>query len=284
MGSKKSIDINFEVGGLTLAAQEWGMPGDFPVMALHGWLDNSGSFDRLAPLLKNIHLIALDCAGHGLSSHRAAGSPYHIWQDVGEVFDIADQLGWQQFGLMGHSRGAIVSTLAAGTFPERITHLGLIDGFRPGTTPAQEAPQQLAKSIVETKRNRRGFALYPDEERAVTVRQHSEIAMSAEAARMLVARGLMQVDGGYTWRSDPMLKVASGFRLTDEQSEAFVDRITARMQLIIAEDGIPRLKEGLERAATRYPHIDVKRLPGQHHLHMEEQASDIASYFNDFFR
>jgi len=46
---KQSREISFQVGDLTIAAQEWGNPGDFPVIALHGWLDNSASFDRLAP-------------------------------------------------------------------------------------------------------------------------------------------------------------------------------------------------------------------------------------------
>src|SRR5690606_41685879 len=61
------------------------------------------SFDVLAPQLENVHLIALDCAGHGFSGHR---SSYNIWEDVGELFAVADLLGWNEFALLGHSRGA----------------------------------------------------------------------------------------------------------------------------------------------------------------------------------
>ncbi|MGH1472342.1 MAG: alpha/beta hydrolase [Cellvibrionaceae bacterium] len=279
-----SEEVSFHIDDLVIAGQEWGVPGNLPIIALHGWLDNSASFDRIAPLLKNIHLIALDSAGHGKSSHRAKGGPYLIWQDVADVFEVADQMGWQSFGLLGHSRGAIISTLAAGTFPERISHLGLIDGFRPGSVSAEESPQQLARSIIETKRNRhRGFAHYPDEETAIMVRQRSEIPLNHDAAKMLTGRGLKEVDGGFTWSSDPQLKIASGFKLSEEHCDAFIQRISARIKLIIAENGIPRIKEGLEKVVKKYPQVEVERMAGSHHLHMEDPAEKVADVFNQFF-
>lgn len=278
------IEREFILDDLALTGKEWGMPGGLPVLALHGWLDNCGSFDRLAPLLEDVHLLTLDSAGHGLSSHRAASSPYLIWQDVGELFAVADQMGWQSFALLGHSRGAIISTLAAGTFPERITHLALIDGFLPGTTSPAEAPQQLAKSIVETTRAQRGFAVYASEDMAIAARQHGMISTSSEAASLLLPRGLKTVDGGYTWTSDPRLKIASGVRLTEDHCDAFVDRITAPIKLIIADDGIPMLRERHMQSIERYPRVNAAHLPGRHHLHMEDQAEQVADVINDFFQ
>ena len=111
----------FDVNGLTFTAKEWGSPGYKPVIALHGWLDNAASFDLMLPFLSDMHVIALDCAGHGGSSFRSADSGYNIWQDIAEVLGVADQMGWDQFALLGHSRGAIISTLIAGAFPDRIS-------------------------------------------------------------------------------------------------------------------------------------------------------------------
>ena len=84
----------FQVNGLTLAAKEWGMPGATPVIALHGWLDNANSFDVMLPYMDDLHVMALDCAGHGSSSFRSADSGYNIWQDIDEVMAVADQFGW----------------------------------------------------------------------------------------------------------------------------------------------------------------------------------------------
>ena len=141
----------FELSNITLQAQVWGEPGQIPVLALHGWLDNSASFECLAEQMNNVHLVALDLAGHGQSGHRTPGTPYNIWEDVADIFAVADKLGWKTFSLMGHSRGAIISTLSAGTFPDRIKGLMLVDGVLPMFVEASEAPSQLAKSINETK-------------------------------------------------------------------------------------------------------------------------------------
>ena len=79
----------FALPGLTLAAEIWGAPGERPVLASHGWLDNAGSFELLAPLLPDCEIVALDLAGHGLSDSRSADSSYNIWQDVGDLLDVA---------------------------------------------------------------------------------------------------------------------------------------------------------------------------------------------------
>lgn len=62
----------------------------------------------------------MDLAGHGLSSHRPPGSPYNYASFASDVLDVAETLGWERYNLLGHSLGAAVSALVAGSFPERI--------------------------------------------------------------------------------------------------------------------------------------------------------------------
>ena len=69
-------EMTFEVNGLRLTAKAWGDPAGTPTLALHGWLDNANTFDRLAPTLPELDLIAMDFAGHGFSSHRPDGVHY----------------------------------------------------------------------------------------------------------------------------------------------------------------------------------------------------------------
>jgi len=45
-------------------AKIWGPEDGIPVLALHGWQDNAGTYDTLAPLLPNtIRLVCLDFCG-----------------------------------------------------------------------------------------------------------------------------------------------------------------------------------------------------------------------------
>lgn len=46
----------------------WGPRTKQPILALHGWQDNAGTFDTLAPLLPHhIPLFCIDLPGHGAS-------------------------------------------------------------------------------------------------------------------------------------------------------------------------------------------------------------------------
>ncbi|MDA9840190.1 alpha/beta hydrolase, partial [Porticoccaceae bacterium] len=62
---------SFENKGLKFTAKEWGRSGYPPVIALHGWLDNANTFDRMLPHMENLHVIAVDLAGHGRSDFRS---------------------------------------------------------------------------------------------------------------------------------------------------------------------------------------------------------------------
>ena len=128
----------FQLPGLRLAAQVWGEPGGRRVLASHGWLDNAGTFDLLAPLLPGCEIVALDAAGHGFSDSRSADAGYNLWQDVGDLLDVLDALDWQQCTLLGHSRGAAISMLFAAAFPQRVDKLvlGISNTRSPGDNPA----------------------------------------------------------------------------------------------------------------------------------------------------
>ena len=113
-----SVDVaepmEWEVDGLTIAGLAWGRPDAQPVLALHGWLDNAASFSALAPLLEDYYVVALDLTGHGQSSRRSADASYQIWDDLPQLAAVIESLGWQQFAVLGHSRGAIIGGLLQG--------------------------------------------------------------------------------------------------------------------------------------------------------------------------
>lgn len=268
----------FDVGGVKLSAKRWGVAGGHPVLALHGWLDNAASFDLLAPLLPSCDLVCLDCAGHGRSGHRNYLGAYNIWQDVGELFAVADQLGWPAFSLLGHSRGAMICFLAAGTFPSRITHLNLIEGGLPRMAAADQAPELLAEAIRTLRlAAQRPRQHYPSFARAVAARTRGMFPLAECDAEVLARHGVVETEQGYSWSYDAKLLAGSEVRFTSEQVLAFRDRISAPTLLIVAEAGI------LLQAPEALAWFDAKsawqlcRLPGGHHHHMHEQAPAVAA-------
>jgi len=276
--------LTFEVDGLQFAAQAWGNPEHFPVLALHGWLDNSASFFALAPLLNKVYIVALDMAGHGQTSHRPGSFPYNIWEDVAEIFAIADQLGWQKFALLGHSRGAIIATIAAGTFPERISQLALIEGLLPEPTRSEDTPAQLASSINTIKsQSQKTLSIYPDIAIAIKARERGMFPLSHIAAKALTERGLRKIHNGYQWSTDQRLMVPSAVKLLPEQMAAFIARITCPIALILADDGMPKIFPKYVDSIKSYSKVAVTHMPGGHHLHMEQEVAEVAAVFNTFF-
>ena len=275
-------EVRLSLPHIELAAHLFGPEDGVPVIALHGWLDNANSFARLAPKLTGLRIVALDMAGHGHSAHRPPGAGYALWDYVYDVLQVAEQLGWKRFALLGHSLGAIVSLTLAGALPERITHLGLIDGVIPPTAPGENAAERLGMALqAQLNLRDKRKPVYGTLERAVEARMKGLVAVSREAAQLLAQRGLMPVPGGYTWRTDSRLTLASPMRLTDEQAMAFVRRVACPAQLIVAAEGMlakhPELLSQLPFSATT--------LPGGHHLHLNDEpgAVLVADCFNRFF-
>ncbi|MGQ7818600.1 alpha/beta fold hydrolase [Metapseudomonas furukawaii] len=278
-------EIRLNLPHIELAAHLYGPEDGQRVIALHGWLDNANSFARLAPLLPGLRIVALDFAGHGLSAHRAPGASYLLWDYVADVLQVAEQLGWERFSLLGHSMGAIVSVLLAGAMPERVERLALIDGLMPYTGEAEQAPAKLGEALraqlaLRSKRK----PVYADIDRAVEARMRNTGAVSREAAELLAERGLMPVPGGYTWRTDNRLTLPSPLRLTRAHAQAFVHAVRCPTRLVLAEQGILAVEPGFAGLLEGMP-VEVHRLPGKHHLHLDDEAGAraVADCFNPFF-
>ncbi|NNL56176.1 MAG: alpha/beta hydrolase [Pseudomonadales bacterium] len=283
-------EFHLQVNGLSYAAQRWRhvLPGDAeselrPVLCLHGWLDNSESFARLAPLMVGCEVVAIDMAGHGETSHRAAHARYDIYDDLEDINDIADALGWQQFSLLGHSRGAGIALLYTTVMPERISSLVLLDGIAPPPGQQRNFVEQLRAHILErrTLRYKTGRP-YASIERALEKRLQMT-ALSADEARDMVARDLIKNDEGYAWRHDWRLHGASAVRLKPEQVADLLDTLAKPALLLVANHGMVQ-KHGLPAQVSEHPQITLRRHDGRHHFHLQrEHVPGLAAIINAWF-
>lgn len=275
-------EVRLNLGHIELAAHLFGPLDGLPVIALHGWLDNANSFARLAPRLNGLRIVALDLAGHGYSEHRPVGAGYAPADNVHDVLQVAELLGWQRFGLLGHSMGAIVSVLLAGALPDRISHLALIDGLLPPASGPQDAAERMGMALIAQLRlPAKRKTVYGTLEEGIQARMKGMVAVSREAAELLAQRGLMPVPGGYSWRSDSRLTLPSPTRLDHDQAMAFVRRIACPARLVVAREGMLARHTGL---LEQLP-FEFQTLPGGHHLHLndEQGATLVADCFNRFF-
>ena len=280
-----SHEIRFTLPSIEIAGKVWGEPGGLPVIGLHGWLDNAATFDLIGPRLNNVHLVSLDLPGHGLSDHLPAGG-YSLWQQAATVLQVANDLGWKRFALLGHSMGGIISCILSGTLPQRLIGAAMIDGLLPVTGEAQDAPRQMAR-FFEASQALAGKRkpIYDNAAKAVSARVLGGTStISRDAASMLVERGLMPEQGGWTWRTDPQLMLPSPVRLTFEHAIAFAEAITTPTCLVLANQGVMAKHPQLLERIDSFRHIQTHRLEGGHHLHLEEPAPIVATIIDSFFQ
>jgi pimeloyl-ACP methyl ester carboxylesterase len=266
-----------------LAIQEWGDNTLPTIVCLHGWLDNSATFHRLAPLLANkYHLLLVDLPGHGLSQPLAAGAHYYVWENIETVYELLAVMGLDKVHLLGHSMGGVIASLFAGTFPDKVSSLVLLDSLGPMTSEPAQAPQQLAKAIIDSQRTSSPLRIFGSIEDALKARKKSSPTMNDESLEPIVERNLKAVEGGYCWRTDGRLRHTSKVRLGERQVIAFLAAITAPVLVIMAEQGIVP-KGWVETRMESIEDSELVYLPGHHHFHAEPvPAISIAEHIEQF--
>ena len=223
-------------------------------------------------------------AGHGLSDHKGCVNSYTIWSDVVDIIQVMNLMGWESAFLLGHSRGAMLATVLAGAFPSRVARLGLIEGALPHTSEDGLAPANLAESVKHllklVSRERRYYA---SEFLAVEARENGFIGVPHEDAAALAIRGVKQDHEGFYWANDPLLMAPSEVKLTKQQVAAFIERIAVPICLISGSKGMLKDNQDVQSWLVSASNVIHAELEGSHHLHMSEQAQQVASVLDGYF-
>ncbi|WP_315385218.1 alpha/beta hydrolase [uncultured Stenotrophomonas sp.] len=252
------------------------------VLALHGWLDNAASFVPLADALPDLQLVAIDLPGHGHSAHLPYGTQYNTPGAICHVLDVADALDWDRFILLGHSMGAGIASLTAAAAPERVERLVAIEALGGLRGPEDETAQRLRDHVRAVRAlPSKKLRVFADLAAPVRARMMAN-QLSEPCARLLVERGVMPVEGGYSWCSDQRLMLPTAMRLSEAQIDDLLAAIECPTQVIYASPAQSYYPEPLrsERIKLlRDGRLDV--FPGTHHLHMEHPqiVADVIARF-----
>ncbi|XP_035515552.1 serine hydrolase-like protein isoform X2 [Morone saxatilis] len=255
----------------------WGPDHGRPVLCLHGWADNCGTFKTLIPLLpKECRYVAVDLAGHGLSSHRPPGVFYSFPAYVADVRRIVEGLQWTKFSVIGHSMGANIAALFSALYPDMVEAVILLDAFGFLPTDPKEIPKVMRQGMEEmlqyekkTEEKKRVYTFEKAAERLLAANP----TLSEESVHILLERGLVQVDGGFVFSRDLRLNFKNIVRISLEQSLEMQSRIKAPVLVVLADKGFgAKLPESYRQILTstllqgyRDRNHTVVTVPGDHH-------------------
>lgn len=140
------LEKNVSIGYFTIGK------GAKKVILLHSWMDDAEIWKAILPYV-NIYKYTytfMDVRGYGRS--KEIKGRYNSEEIAIDVINLADQLGWDKFCLIGHSMCGLAAQKASLLDKSnRILKVILITPVSAGGFPADEAAENFFKSIVQNE-------------------------------------------------------------------------------------------------------------------------------------
>lgn len=269
------------------------------MLALHGWQDNCGTFDRLIPLLPaDIPILAIDLPGHGKSSHYPKGMQYFLfWDGIAVIRRVVKYHKWKSIVLLGHSLGGALSFMYASCFSteDDVSKFISIDIAGPTVRDTKLLAKQTGDCIdkmlmYETLPITKMPCYEYDEMIDLVVHAYAG-SVDKDSVKILMKRGMAPAPAylnknGFHFARDLRLKVSLSGSFTEEQVLTYAKQIRCEMLNIRGIPGMafgdpnvyPKVIEAVRENAKR---VVYKEVEGTHHLHLvtPERISQIVTDF-----
>jgi len=247
---------------------------------VHGFADLAQAWQPVADLLApHGHVIAPDLRGHGDSDWITGGGYYHFMDYVADLDDVITRFAKQRVILVGHSMGGSISGYYAGTRPERLTGLVLVEGLGPPDQAEADGPTRTAMWIDAWKKTRRQPAktLASLEEAAKRLRKNDHL-LGEEQAAMLASIGTRPVDDGFAWKHDPLHNTFGPYVYRAATAHKFWQRIAC--PVVIVDGAESRLNLAADERARRRASFANHRhvtIPGAGHAVPRHQPGALVT-------
>nr|CAH7721265.1 unnamed protein product [Callosobruchus chinensis] len=276
-------------------AGKWWEPYDVrPILSLHGWQDNCGTFDRLIPMLdKNVGFLAVDHPGHGLSSRLPSGVYYHFSNYMITINFIRDFMNWDHISFLGHSLGGILSYTYSMLYPERVDLAICIDGAKPmiriNNIKYMAKALDLFHKYSEFADSPQEPPSYSIDEIKKRISMPNKNSVDLEYTHFLMERNIAPSKlhpGKYYFTRDPRLKLGELLSYSQDELIESANQMTSPICIIKAKGAsYYEIKENfytvLDVLKRTSIDCDFQYVEGTHHVHLNHPER-VASIINSF--
>jgi pimeloyl-ACP methyl ester carboxylesterase len=276
-GTRSCLSIR----GVDYAVTEWG-DADAPLLVyLHGWADTGTTFQFAVDALRSHwHVIAPDWRGFGESSTTAKS--YWFPDYLADLHVLLQHYSPDSaVRLVGHSMGANVASLYAGTMPERVSAFVNVEGFGLPDSDAADAPQRY-RSWLEAEQQGSAFTTYTNFDALAARIAKRSPSLSADRALFVAHEWAQQNDDGtVSLRADPAHRLPNPVLYRRAEAEACWRNIAADILLVSGERS--RFAEQFGSAATLpFPHSKSQVIANAGHMIHFEAAEALAASIEEF--
>ncbi|XP_023165993.1 probable serine hydrolase [Drosophila hydei] len=281
-----------------IAGRWYGNRSERPILAIHGWMDNLGSYDTLIPYLPDyLGVLCIDLAGHGCSSPLPPGMHYSADDWLLAIGRVMKAYNWQKVSLMGHSLGGILSFVFTALGPHRVDLLITLDVvISPVDSPAsiKIMANFMEKHLVEEERAARPAMSEPPSFSLTQLRKYlskgSNNSVPPELTHHLmyrtVAKSKLYPDKFYFAR-DGRIKFYTLFPMNRGLGAELTRCLKDTPYLVIKGSDSsfigPDSDEAIAILKSQNPNFEIYELPGAHHVHLTN-AEQCAKHIVRFLR
>ena len=128
--------------------------GDHHVLAVHGWFGSSRGWGSLPEYLdRSSYTYAfMDLRGYG--GRKQVTGEFTIAEAAADAIALADELGWDQFSVIGHSMGGKIAHQMLLQAPDRVRKLVGLNAVPAGQMPMDNESWALFSGAPTEPRNR----------------------------------------------------------------------------------------------------------------------------------
>lgn len=273
----------YESQGLRLHYADWGNAAAPPLILIHGGLDHCRNWDAIARALQpHFHILAPDLRGHG-DSDWAKGSSYSLADNLVDLSRLSAVAELKDAAIIGHSMGGMVAQAYAGTFPERVSRLAVLDGTFLSRTRPPPIDEQISRWIEQLERiGQQEPSTFKTIEEAAQRLTGRNKRLTPEQALHLARHGVRQhADGLYRWKFDHYQRARAPYRLSSDDYIALWSRIDCPTLLMWGSESFLADPEAAGLLA-HFKRAEMHKIAGAghwlHHDRLEEVLATLRRF------
>ena len=190
------------------------------------------------------------------------------------VFDTGEDAA-----IDGHSLGGMISLGYAGTYPDRVSRLAVLDGAFLSRSQPAPIHEQMSRWIDQLDRiGERDPSAFRTIEQAAQRLSTRNKRLTPELALHLARHGVRQeADGHYRWKFDHYQRARAPYRLSSDDHTALWSRITCPTLLMWGDESFLPDPEAAGLLA-HFKHAELQKIVGAGHwLHHDRLDEVLAS-------
>lgn len=267
--------------GLTYHVLEWDGPADTTYVLVHGFTDLAWGWADVAGILaERGRVVAPDLRGHGDSDWIGPGGYYHFFDYIADIDEVITRCARGRVVVVGHSMGGSVCGYWAGTRPDRLAALVLVEGLGPPDASGSDVAARTGSWIDAWRGARRQFKTMDSVEIAAARLRKNDRLLDGATAYALAVHGTRELPGGgVTWKHDPLHMTMGPYPYRLDVAESFWRRVTCPVVMVDGAESMLNLND-VERARRRavfasHRHVTIAGAGHAVQRHKPRELADV---------